>query len=213
MLIEVKYDDSDNDRILDKLSGKEFSSDSWSDKDLEDLKDKIKKHYIKVQKNICPYCRQSIKSKNGRVWDVEHIIPRSLAPGFMFEPKNLCVACLECNSAKSDKKVVTSKAKKTYPTKSHLFTIIHPHFDNYNEHILVIKEGFYYVALHSKGEKTIEVCKLNRFYEYSDFGSSVQDDNRIFMLSEALKNTEDDLFKRSLRREIAALAIKGAAEV
>ena len=128
----------------------------------------------------------------------------------MFEPLNLCVSCIDCNSAKSDKKVTNSRAKNKYPSNSSDYLIIHPHFDNYHEHIIVIKEGFYYVARQKKGEKTIELCKLNRFYEFSDFGSSVQDDDRIFLLSEQLKTEKNEKVKKEIRRNIAELAIKGA---
>lgn len=128
----------------------------------------------------------------------------------MFEPLNLCMSCVDCNSAKSDRNVTTSRAKQKYPTKSSSYIIIHPHFDDYHKNILVIKEGFYYVALKKKGEKTIEICKLNRFYEFADFGTSVQSDDHIFLLSEQLKKSEDENMKKNIRRKIAELAINGS---
>lgn len=197
-------------KVKAKLEDKEFSSESWSDEDIYDLKKNIKKHYLIEQKNICPYCKQKIKSNHGRYWDIDHVIPRSSVPEFMFQPLNLCVSCVDCNSAKSNKTVTNSKARKKYPSKSSDYLIIHPHFDDYHEHIIVIKEGFYYVARKKKGEKTIEVCKLNRFYEFSDFGSCVQDDDRIFLLSEQLRKEKNENVKIGIRCSIAELAIKGA---
>ncbi|MFB2653627.1 HNH endonuclease [Shewanella seohaensis] len=210
MLNSIDYTEQEIKQIKEKVNSGDFNSDSWSDDDIKNIKDKIKDFYLKEQKNICPYCRQKINSNHGRNWDIEHIIPRSTEPNFMFEPLNLCMSCVDCNSAKSHKKISKSKAKKLYPKKSSGFLIIHPHFDDYSEHILVVKEGFYYVALKKKGEKTIEVCKLNRFYEFSDFGPSVQDDDRIFLLSEQLQKTDNEILKKEIRKNIAELAIKGA---
>ncbi|HIF9183718.1 TPA: HNH endonuclease [Photobacterium damselae] len=210
MLSKVNYTNAESTQIQKKMLCSDFTSESWSDKDLDNIKKRIKTHYLKEQKNICPYCKQKIKSNNGRYWDIEHIIPRSMSLNFMFEPFNLCMSCVDCNLAKSNKKVTNSKAKSKYPTKSSSFFIVHPHFDNYYENIMVIKEGFYYVALKKKGEKTIELCKLNRFYEFSDFGSSVQDDDRIFLLSEQLKIEKNEDLKKEIRRNIAELAIKGS---
>ncbi|EJG0707510.1 HNH endonuclease [Vibrio parahaemolyticus] len=210
MLSSIDYTEKELEIINSKLNEHGFNSDTWSDVDIEKIKNRIKKHYIEKQKYRCPYCKQKTKSKNGKLWDIEHIIPRKTAPQFMFEPKNLCASCIECNNFKSDKKVTSSKAVKTYPTQSRLFSIIHPHFDIYEEHILVVKEGFYYVALKKKGAKTIEVCNLNRFYEFSEFGACVQDDDRIFLLSEQLRKTKDLTTKKQIRKEIAVLAIKGA---
>lgn len=210
MLNKVVFTDEEAKQIESKLKDRKFCSSSWSDDDLNDLKSKIKKHYLNEQKNTCPYCKQKINSNHGRYWDIEHVISRSSSPGFMFEPVNLCVSCIDCNSAKSDKIVTSSKAKQKYPNTSSSYVIIHPHIDDYDEYILVIKSGFYYVALKPKGEKTIEFCRLNRFYEFSDFGASVQDDDRIFLLSQQLINTQDEKHKIQIRISIAELAIKGS---
>ncbi|ERB64216.1 HNH endonuclease (plasmid) [Vibrio coralliilyticus OCN008] len=207
MLSEVIYSREHKEFLDKKIDSEDFGSSSWSDEDLKDIKHLIKSHYIKAQKHTCPYCQQKTNTNNGRVWDIEHILPRSASPRFMFEPTNLCVACVDCNSAKSDKKVTSSQAQKNYPKDSSMFDIIHPHFDTYDKHILVIKAGMYYIAKGKKGEKTIEICRLNRFYEFADYGEYIQVDNRIFMLSNALNESKDDEEKKSIRREIAALTI------
>ena len=54
----------------------------------------------------------------------------------MFEPKNLCVSCIDCNLEKKDKKVTISKAKKKLPNNSSDYLIVHPHFDTYNDKIV-----------------------------------------------------------------------------
>ncbi len=210
MIDSISYKDEESKLISEKMESDQFNSESWADDDLSGVKKSIKSHYLKAQNNTCPYCRQKIKSNNGRYWDIEHIIPRSANDRFMFEPKNLCMACIDCNIAKSDKKVSSSTAKHKYPSKSSQFYIVHPHIDDYNENILVIKPGLYYVPKGKKGEKTIEVCRLNRFYEFADYGEDVQDDDRIFLLSEMLTKAKSEDSKRKIRKEIAELAIRGA---
>ncbi|PSW17381.1 HNH endonuclease [Photobacterium phosphoreum] len=210
MIKEISYSSDEKLQIKIKIKDESFCSSSWSDDDISNIKDKIKEHYLSTQKYQCPYCKQTIKSKHGRYWDIEHIIPRSYAPSFIFEPFNLCMSCVDCNSAKSDKKVTNSKAKVTYPKLSSAYLIIHPHFDKYSDNILVIKEGLYYVAKTKKGEKTIETCKLNRFYEFSNFDSSIQEDETIFLLSTQLKLETDKKIRNKITCKIAELAIKGS---
>lgn len=206
----LAYTESELSLISKKLSAPEFSHNSWSDCDLNDLRKKIKEYLFSHQNQRCAYCKQEVKSSNGLIWAIDHIIPKEAAPQFMFYEKNLCLACHECNNAKSNKTITKSKAKRIYPSKSSAFTIIHPYFDKYNENILIVKEGFYYVALKPKGETTIMTCRLNRFYEFAGFGSSLDDDERIYMLSQHLWSSNNESLKNSLRKEIAALAIKGS---
>lgn len=184
-----------------------FSSESWNVDEVDTLRKAIREHYAKEQNTTCPYCKIQLKTTHGRSWDVEHIIPRSAVKNFMFEPFNLCVACVECNSAKSDKKVTTSKAKKRYPDKG--FTIVHPHFDDYHEHIKAIQVGLFYFPKTDKGEKTIYVCELNRFYSYANFDDSLNDlDDLLITLANALRDTKNEKTKQILREQILQLTIK-----
>lgn len=204
----VSFDENEIKIIESKKESSLFKSESWSDDDLKDLKTKIKSYYIKIQNNECPYCKQIIRSVHGRSWDIEHIISRFQEKNFMFEPENLCVSCVDCNSRKSNKKSTSSNAKVRLPKNSKDYLIIHPHYDNYKDFILVIKAGFYYVALEKKGEKTIEVCGLNRFYEFADYNNDVADDNRIFLLAEELSKTIDTTKKNTILKELAYLTIQ-----
>lgn len=209
MLTPISYSQDDKELIKSKMSEKNFTHKSWSDEDLTKIKDSIKKHYHKIQKGICPYCKQQLNSTHGRYWDIEHIIPRSHVPNFMFEPKNLCMSCVECNAEKSDKKVTTSSAKTIYPTKAQQYSIIHPHLDNYEEHLLVVEPGLFYYPLKPKGRKTVEVCGLNRFYEYAGFGNNGDVFQTIQALSTAASSVEDDSIKQKILRQITALALRG----
>jgi hypothetical protein len=198
-------------QIQNKLQNLNFDNNSWSDEDLANIKSKIKAHYLTEQNTTCPYCKRNLQTRNGRSWDIEHIIPRSTADSFMFEPLNLCMACVDCNGAKSDKKVTTSVAIVNYPNRSDLFLIIHPHLDNYEANILIIREGFYYVALEAKGAKTMDVCNLNRFYEFAGYGGDVDNDDEIAMLSNQLSDIVNPQTKQRILLKIAELSIKSAA--
>jgi uncharacterized protein (TIGR02646 family) len=208
----VTYSQEEELQIINKKSDANFKSTSWSDADLDDIKQTIKTHYHRVQNSVCPYCQQKLNTVHGRNWDIEHIVPRSHEKNFMFEPLNLCMSCLDCNKEKSNKKITSSGAKKKYPTDTSLYFIVHPHFDDYDEHILKVKVGFFYVPKKAKGRKTIEVCGLNRFYKFAGFNEDVNNDNRIATLADLLLKTSDREYKNELRTEIAALAIQGAAQ-
>ena len=188
--------------IQDKRHNENFSSRTWSDPDLNDLKSKIKAHYLKVQKHHCPYCQMQIRVSNHRNWDTEHIIPRTTVPYFMFEPQNLCVSCTDCNNSKKAQKVTNSKAKTNLPIKSEQYLIIHPHFDNYKDHITVIEAGLLYIAKSPKGENTIKILSLNRFHKYGSYGDPKDIVPDIILHANALadsdlsKNRQDELLRR-----------------
>lgn len=191
-----------------KKASVNFNGQSWSDDDLSEVKSNIKQFYILEQIYTCPYCNQEIRSRNGRLWDIEHIIARDSEINFMFEPLNLCVTCPDCNLRKGKKKVTNSQARVRLPSNSESYLIIHPHFDTYEEHIEVIKAGAFYIAKTPKGEKTIEICGLNRFYEFVGYDETVSTDNRILQLATSLSTCSTDEERRYIRREIAALSIE-----
>ncbi|MNG57902.1 HNH endonuclease [compost metagenome] len=203
----INYSDKAIEKINEKLQDVDFCGGSWSDEDLEFIRKEIKDFYIKEQRHTCIYCRQVFKSNNGRIWDVEHVVSRESVHEFMFEPKNLCVSCPECNQRKGANKVTNSKARKRLPSNSMDYAIVHPHFDDYQEHIEAIKPGEFYVSKTKKGEKTIAICGLNRFYEFAGYDQAVTANNQIFQYATLLSNTDNEEQRKNLLREIAALAI------
>ena len=196
--------------VIENIKGQDnFNSDSWTCEDVKFLRPTIRQHYAKEQNTVCPYCRMQLNTNKGRAWDVEHIIPRSLGENFMFEPLNLCVACVECNSAKSNKKVTKSKALIKYPRKG--YTIVHPHFDDYQQHIVIVRVGLFYFPKSSKGEKTIYICELNRFYSYANFDDNLDDlDDLIVVLASSLRETENEKTKTKIREQIRELTLRQA---
>lgn len=211
MLNEIDFDENEKEYIKKKLALSGFSHNSWADEDLSKIKSKIKAYYLYEQKTICPYCKRNLQTSNGRFWDIEHIIPRSYCKEFMFEPKNLCMACVDCNNAKSDKKVTKSRAKVKYPIKSDLFFIIHPHLDVYEDNLEPIRPGFFYIPKTEKGSKTIEICNLNRFYQSAGFGDDGTITERILCLTTSLGMVKNPVIKKDILKQLAELAIKGIA--
>jgi hypothetical protein len=133
----------------------------WSDADVESVRREIKQHYIVEQEYLCCYCGIADPSTHGLDWDVEHIVARRRRPEFMFTPANLAVACRECNVHKGSKETLVDPACMVYPTTGDAFLVVHPHFDDWSEHIL--RDHLTYASFTVKGSWTIKECNLNRF--------------------------------------------------
>lgn len=106
---------------------------------------------------------KQILATHGRVWDIEHVISRDENLKFMFEPQNLAVSCIECNGAKRATRV-TIRDYVRFPRRSQNYLIVHPHFDEYFEHIDIVGDNTYQ-ALSKKGKFTIYHCDLFRYWE------------------------------------------------
>lgn len=146
----------------------------WSKNDdsLKKVKKHIKEHYLNAQDYTCSYCKQRIEVGHNAIWDIEHIIPKDKYPNFIFEPMNLCVVCKDCNLEKRNKDVLTNTSRKTFPIKSEDYLIIHPHFDDYRNHMKILNSSLFFIPLDRKGKETIETCGLLRFlYKFSDYGN------------------------------------------
>jgi 5-methylcytosine-specific restriction endonuclease McrA len=150
-------------QIKNELQSPSFSDHIWGEERLNLIRAAIKEHYVHKQDYRCCYCRQQIFSDHGRAWDIEHVISRSEMPRFMFVPRNLAVACIECNVEKKARKV-TDKSRSRFPAQSQHYIIVHPHFDEYEDHIEIRGDGIY-IALSRKGGNTIWTCNLFRFYQ------------------------------------------------
>ena len=134
----------------------------WSDETVGPVKSVIKTHYIVEQQRRCCYCARDLGTSHHGVWDCEHIIARVTRPQWMFTPHNLAAACKDCNLAKSDDPVLKNRNRVTFPKKSGDYLIVHPHFDNYEDHIrwtgtVPRPNGSV------KGKNTIIMCDLLRF--------------------------------------------------
>lgn len=171
------------------------SGDQWGEERFNDVRKEIKAHYIAEQSHTCCFCRQRIVVSHGRAWDIEHIIPKSLFPEFMFKPINLCISCIDCNNAKGSENTLKKDIRyRNPPCSSSSYLTFHPHIDNYEEHLQVLSPGLLYKWRTSKGRKTITLYGLDRFLKVADRENTLPGDSSIRQLSElALSaNTEEE---------------------
>ncbi|WP_063339996.1 MULTISPECIES: HNH endonuclease [unclassified Marinomonas] len=164
----IVYDENDNKVVEEYENDENKCSSFWNlqdNKNLENLKKKIKKYYLKIQNYTCCYCKQTIIVDHGGSWDIEHIISKSVKEEFMFTPENLALSCKDCNTIKGAKNVLKNPNRKTFPDLSSDYIIVHPHFDHYFEHISWLEKSMIYYPKenNAKGVNTIEVCRLDRF--------------------------------------------------
>lgn len=163
----------------------------WSSADLDPVRSRIKQFYLQGQAFKCCYCRRENAVQHGRAWDVEHVISRTANATFMFEPENLAVACIDCNLAKLDANILVHPRVR-FPRTSGAYTIVHPHFDDWDEHFMF--GGFVYAPLTAKGTETLKVCKLYRFYNLVGSDALFVEDRRYARLAEQMlfaKTAED----------------------
>jgi len=167
--------------VENKRNAAGFSHQCWGDDDLLPYRQAVREHYRKEQKAICAYCANPVSLSTVDNCHIEHIVPKSLHPQFLFEAVNLCVVCAECNTIKRAQETLcelpdtlAKTARKTYPKNGNNFLIVHPHFDNWGDHLK--KFGKFYGDRTKKGAFTIYACRLNRFFhvlgyedEYLDF--------------------------------------------
>lgn len=106
----------------------------------------IRKALLAMTHGKCAYSEVKLQGR-GAYWDVEHFKCKKLYPESVVEWGNLLPACEFCNrSAKRDHDVVA-------------VPIVHPIKDPPGEHLYVRSGRFF--PKDDKGEKTIEVLKLN----------------------------------------------------
>jgi hypothetical protein len=154
------------DRISTVSSREHYSHREWSCDDLEVVRCEIRDHYRGEQRANCVYCRKPLSIRSALGAHVEHVASKSVYPNYMFEPLNLCVACPDCNETKAEREVfadpvIVGRPPVRYPTRSDRFRLVHPHFDEYDEHIK--HAGDFYLSQTPKGAYTIYVCGLDRF--------------------------------------------------
>ncbi|HBQ5098704.1 HNH endonuclease [Klebsiella variicola] len=175
------------------------------------VKKEIRQHYLRYQKNLCAYCRTEVLHDHGLYWDIEHIIPKDKYAIFLFEPRNLTLSCRHCNSKKSNKEVFNRRVYKTkgypfkirdYPVGGDFFSIIHPHYDKYSNHIemYIYESRIIYEPKSDKGRNTYAMCNLERFVHIAINDTGDQD--IIDFIGESLLNMDDgDLFEHSPREK------------
>jgi len=146
----------------------------WSSGHLDEFKRNLKDFYRNEQNQQCCYCKRVTVGEFRMVLDIEHILPKG-TPAYrrhMFEPKNLSIACKRCNMEikKQDTSFISITANfdpDFFDSNNYLF--IHPHTDNYWDHIdysMVVENDYMLIQYtvkspNGKGQYTYDYFKLN----------------------------------------------------
>jgi hypothetical protein len=127
------------------------------------LKAHVREHYSVIQDDICCYCKINLRH-GGYGEPIEHIVPKADRPQWMFECRNLALSCYPCNTKKNADNTlsITGLTAIDYPNNSLGFSIYHPHFDTWTDHIEVFRE-YFLRPISPRGIETFEVCELFRF--------------------------------------------------
>lgn len=193
--------------LIAEIEGEKAALDGseWSDGRLKAVRKAVKDFCIDMQDARCCYCNRHLSSKNNLVWAIDHVMPRSSYPQFSFDPRNLAASCPDCNIAKSDSNVLVGKRKrKRFPDKSAAYTIVHPHYDNFDDHLVIVRKYIYSPRKgSSKGKKTIIVCDLLRYAEKFGSATSGVSDDRFEGFVDAL--FEGGLGQEQIRAVLSAL--------
>lgn len=92
----------------------------------------------KEQRHQCCYCRRPLLN-NAHAKPIEHILPHSTFVQHTFEILNLSIACVDCNTYKTDKVWTAKEGKflrtRRYPPARAFTDMFHPRFHRYDEHI------------------------------------------------------------------------------
>lgn len=186
-----------------------FTYREWGNETLQSIRSSIRKHYREVQQGLCCYCMKPVSLQAAGNAHIEHILPKSIFHDFIFEPKNLCVICAECNTAKNNSNVINDDEidtcigpAKLYPRSTERFKIVHPHIDEYSEHI--IRTGIFYIDRSPKGHFTIGVCKLNIAAHKFGHSEGALDDYEFFLMMQTFQSG-DEQEKRTVFEKIRSL--------
>lgn len=132
---------------------------------LANFKSEVKTHYRAVQLRRCCYCSIELHSSH-KTFDLEHVLSRVNYSGFMFELLNLAAACTTCNGSKGEKHVLVLDAAEEQPRQlpmaSEDYLILHPHFDDWQDHLELDEFSRIIEKDKSKkGRETIRICGIN----------------------------------------------------
>lgn len=184
---------------IEEASPEEKDKDDWEKKCLNDFKGRFRRDMLPKQNYRCAYCRLELHT-NEVTPEIEHIVPKSLKPNWMYEPLNLCLSCKLCNTKKGHrKKTLVDESVEALPRDSASYKMIHPHLDRYSENIVFVGD-ILYRGISDKGKYTINLCELNR-YEVAAaramelIKQGVIDETRtiLMMTDENNQNLVDDL--------------------
>lgn len=205
LMNSVVFSEEQQQFIERKIADASFSYRQWGSEDLLELRCYIRDYYRRAQIGICAYCKKEVGVQAANNCHVEHIAPKSKYERFMFEPRNLCVVCADCNEIKREQEVmldvpdtvVRGAPRKQYPRTGNAFKIVHPHFDTYDDHIQIFES--FYVDKTDKGHFTIGACRLNRRLRAFGWEAEFEEAEVAAAADNYLKTTEPAARSRALK--------------
>lgn len=122
----------------------------------------VKQHGMAVQNAKCVWCESKVGFSGRRSAHRDHIAPKDLYSAWTFEPYNLALSCEYCNGFEVKKDLDTIAVLAPAYADSQ-FHIVHPYFDNPEEHISFVQEEARIVmkSLSPKGIWTINKMRLD----------------------------------------------------
>lgn len=196
--------------FVDRYDGTSYQIWNSVDKEITEVRKHIRDYYLKEQRFMCAYCRIEKKESHGLTWDIEHILPKSHYPAFLFAPENLAIACKECNNPKDNQEILISKLKAgaPLPTDKEAYAIVHPHFDKYSENFeisIVGSRRSYRILNKEKASFTYVACNLMRFdYQYAEWDSF--NDAVVKEFSDFLDNCPPDATPHEIKRMLGHMS-------
>lgn len=147
------------------------------------VKKEIKSYLTLKQESYCYYCGRSFylfgenQRRISRNIHIDHILPKNANHGhygrFVFEPKNLILACAICNGADFKGRLdFCNTPTLDYDRMS--FLIVHPHFDDINQHFVIGDDG--------------RAIKINQDTSKADLMERVFGINSTHMIEQRLQN-------------------------
>ena len=114
-----------------------------------ELQRQVRSHFA----NRCAYC-QTVERLTMAIFEIEHIIPRSVGGATTFE--NLCLACPTCNRYKARRQAAAD------PLTDEIVPLYHPHQQSWSEHFVWSEDGAEIVGRTPMGRATIAALRMNR---------------------------------------------------
>ncbi|KQG95934.1 hypothetical protein APC57_05340 [Acinetobacter baumannii] len=198
-------------KLKSKVTDPNFNHENWGDEEFSDLRSLIRAHYRTKQGALCAYCKARISLVSASNAHIEHIVPKAIHLEYIFEPKNLCVICADCNTIKRNQETINDIKNplvniiSRYPRSSNAFKIIHPHFDDYDLHIAI--KGKIYIDLTPKGNFTIGACKLNRYFQKFGIDQDFIDDSVLIEIFQKFMDSDNTAEKAYLINELKTILI------
>jgi uncharacterized protein (TIGR02646 family) len=129
---------------------------------MKNLKTHIREELLNIFRDECSYCGHELKITSQA--EIEHIAPKGIAryTKFMFTEQNLGIACSYCNGfSKKGQFDTVASFDEEYSRCD--FVIVHPYFDNPDDHYEWIDETvkILIIAKTEKGANSIKIFKLD----------------------------------------------------